>query len=153
MTSVRWVCGPCHHLRGGNLFTCIQGHSGNTCHVRFEAYNDIPAHPKVNPMDINELPDHAQAIVEHLAYAGFDQDPTMATNRQVLCLAEEVGEFVGAYRRYTGQARRTGTLDEVYSELADVVIVAYVTAAEMGINLNTQIAKKLETIYTRGWRE
>lgn len=104
-------------------------------------------------MNIEELPDHAQAIVEHLADAGFDQDPTMATNRQVLALAEEVGEFVGAYRRYTGQARRTGTLDQVYSELADVVITAYVTAAEMGINLNTQIAKKLDIIMTRGWRE
>ncbi|MQY07259.1 hypothetical protein [Actinomadura macrotermitis] len=49
-------------------------------------------------------------------------------DRQVLALAEETGELMGAYRRWTGQARRTGPFSDVAAELADVVITAYITA-------------------------
>lgn len=73
--------------------------------------------------------------------------------RQVLNLAEEVGEFVGAYRRWTGQARRSGTETEARIELADVVITAYVTAAEAGWDLDADIRTKLDVVFTRGWRE
>ncbi|MCP2337880.1 hypothetical protein [Actinomadura rupiterrae] len=48
--------------------------------------------------------------------------------RQALALAEEAGEFVAAYRRWTGRARRTGTHTDMAAELADVLITAYVTA-------------------------
>jgi NTP pyrophosphatase (non-canonical NTP hydrolase) len=48
--------------------------------------------------------------------------------QQVLCLAEEAGEFVGAYRRWAGMARRQGSWADVRAELADVAITAYVTA-------------------------
>ncbi|MFI0487476.1 hypothetical protein [Actinomadura sp. 9N215] len=46
----------------------------------------------------------------------------------MLGLAEEAGEFVGAYRRAAGMARRTGGWDQVRDELADVAITAHVTA-------------------------
>ncbi len=81
----------------------------------------------------------------------FPQDQALI--RQVIGLAEEAGEFAGAYRRAAGMARRPGDWDDVYSELADVVITAYVTAEVMGIDLDAQISRKLEVIYTRGWRE
>jgi NTP pyrophosphatase (non-canonical NTP hydrolase) len=97
------------------------------------------------------LAGQAADIVNHLRDNGFDA--AGAANRQVLCLAEEVGEFVGAYRRWTGQARRQGTAREVRWELADVVITAYVTAHELGIDLDRAIADKLGEIHARGWRE
>ncbi|HWR48520.1 MAG TPA: hypothetical protein VN327_13050, partial [Pseudonocardiaceae bacterium] len=66
--------------------------------------------------------------------------------RQVLCLAEEAWEFVAAYRRATGMARRHGSMTEVETELADVVITAYV----LGIDLTDAITNKLTVIFTRG---
>ena len=56
--------------------------------------------------------------------------------RNVLALAEEAGEYVGAYRRWAGMARRPGPWADVESELADVVITAYVNARVLGIDLD-----------------
>lgn len=72
--------------------------------------------------------------------------------QQVLCLAEETGEFVGAFRRWAGLARRTGTWDDVTAELADVVISAYTTADVLGIDLDAAWQVKAHIIVTRGWR-
>jgi len=79
-----------------------------------------------------DLNDTAAQIVKKFRANGFEDDGGI---RQVLALAEEAGEMVGAYRRWTGRARRTGTADEFRAELADVVITAYVTAAEQGARL------------------
>lgn len=97
------------------------------------------------------LAQHAANIAAHLRAHGFSS--TKAAERQVFTLAEEVGEFVGAYRRWSGQARRTGTALEMYAELADVVITSYVAAHELSFDLDAAIAHKLNIIYTRGWRE
>ena len=102
------------------------------------------------PVPVN-LAEQARVIVKLLRENGFP--PEMAVNRSVLNLAEEVGEFVGAYRRWTGQARRSGTAPEMWDELADVVIAAYVLAAELDIDLDTVIRAKLDVVFTRGWRE
>lgn len=75
----------------------------------------------------------AAEIVDQLRANGFPTE--QAVQRQLLALAEEAGEFVGAYRRCAGMARRCGTAHEVRAELADVVITAYVTAAELGVAL------------------
>lgn len=85
---------------------------------------------------------------EHHGYNGHD--PATA---QVLGLAEEAGEFVGAYRRWIGAARRSGTFDDVRAELADVVIVAYVTAEYLDIDLDEAITTKLATVFSRGWKD
>lgn len=92
----------------------------------------------------------AADIAQHLR-RGFG--PDTAAQRDVLALAEEVGEFVGAYRRWSGQARRTGTATDMHLELADVVITAYVTAHDLDIDLDSVITTKLATIYARGWRD
>lgn len=91
----------------------------------------------------------AQRIAEALGSNGFGDQP----DRQALALAEEVGEFVGAWRRWRGQARRGGTLDEVRTELADVVITAYVLDAEYALRLDDAIQEKLKIVFSRGWRE
>lgn len=72
---------------------------------------------------------------------------------QVLCIAEEAGELVGAYRRWTGLARRRGTEEEVQAELADVVLSAYGMAEVFGWDLDEIIEKKLSVIFSRGWKE
>ena len=81
------------------------------------------------PADRTDLAGNAAVVAECLRRNGFD--PEQAVNRQVLGLAEEVGEFVGAYRRWSGQARRTGSAEDMWEELADVVITAFVTAHEL----------------------
>lgn len=90
-------------------------------------------------------------IVHELRANGFTVESQ--PERQALALAEEVGEFVGAWRRWRGQARRSDTVEHVREELSDVVITAYVTAAEQGWDLNADIRTKLAEIMTRGWRE
>lgn len=72
---------------------------------------------------------------------------------QLMALAEETGEFVGAMRRWWGLARRRGTEEDAQSELADVIISAYAMADVMGWDVDTIVAKKLEKILTRGWKE
>jgi NTP pyrophosphatase (non-canonical NTP hydrolase) len=72
---------------------------------------------------------------------------------QIMALAEETGEFVGAMRRWRGMARRNGTEAEAQAELADVVISAFGMADVMGWNLETLVEAKLDKIFNRGWKE
>jgi NTP pyrophosphatase (non-canonical NTP hydrolase) len=76
-----------------------------------------------------------------------------ALDVQALCVAEEAGELVGAYRRWAGKARRTGTRRELEDEIADLLIVTAVFAERAGIDLDAAIAAKLAVIYSRGWRK
>jgi NTP pyrophosphatase (non-canonical NTP hydrolase) len=93
----------------------------------------------------------AAVVAAQLRANGFPAET--AVQRQVLGLAEEVGEFVGAYRRWSGQARRPGTAEQMHAELADVVITAYVTAHELGLDLDAAITAKLAVVFSRGWRD
>ena len=72
---------------------------------------------------------------------------------QVHCVAEEAGEFVGAFRRWSGMARRDGSWQDVQAELADVVISAFTAARALGFNLDDAIDAKAEKVLTRGWKE
>jgi NTP pyrophosphatase (non-canonical NTP hydrolase) len=101
--------------------------------------------------DSTSMRDVAAQIVVMLRRNGFPAEG--AADRQMLVMAEETGELVGAYRRWTGQARRRGSFEDVCAELADVVITAWVTAAELGIDLDAAVAAKLAVVFERGWRE
>lgn len=94
--------------------------------------------------------DLAAAIVPNLR-RHFPADREQ--ERNVLALAEEVGEFIGAWRRWAGLARRSGPWSDVEAELADVALTAYVTAAVLGIDLDAACRTKAQTIFTRGWRD
>jgi NTP pyrophosphatase (non-canonical NTP hydrolase) len=114
--------------------------------------------PHVESGLAGELPRCAAVIADCLRRNGFgsglaDSLTIHQLNRQVLGLAEEAGEFVGAYRRWSGQARRSGTAEEMHEELADVIITAFVTAHELGVDINAVVAAKIRKIHTRGWRE
>ena len=92
----------------------------------------------------------AAELVLRLRENDFPEDDGV---RQVLCVAEEAGEFVGAYRRWKGWARRSGPFADVEAELADVILTSYVTAAELGIDLDAAIERKLDVVRSRGYRE
>lgn len=70
-----------------------------------------------------------------------------------LQIAEEAGEAVGAYRRYSGTARRKGTLAELADELADVLIATTAFARRLGLSTEQIIQNKLDVVYSRGWKE
>jgi len=70
-----------------------------------------------------------------------------------MCVAEEAGEFVGAWRRYYGWARRSGTKGDMASELADLIIVTFIAAEVTDIDVMAALESKLEKIYTRGWKD
>jgi NTP pyrophosphatase (non-canonical NTP hydrolase) len=76
-----------------------------------------------------------------------------AIDTQALCVAEEAGEVVGAYRRFTGRARRKGTFSEVADEVADVLITTAIFAEMIGVDLEEAVHRKLDVIYSRGWKE
>lgn len=72
---------------------------------------------------------------------------------QSTALAEEVGEFVGAARRYLGMARRTGSFEELAEELADVVITAFITAEVFEVDIDREVDAKLKKVFQRGWKD
>lgn len=69
---------------------------------------------------------------------------------QFLCLAEEAGEAIQAYRQASGQARRADlTWTDVGKELADVVIVAAHAANLLGLDLDAIVEEKIQTVWQR----
>ena len=78
--------------------------------------------------------------------------PDQPAWRFVTGVAEEAGEFVGAFNRFSGTSRRTGTKDEMAKELADVVLTAYMAADVLGIDLDAVVAEKAEIMRNRGWK-
>lgn len=101
---------------------------------------------------LNQLPSIAQTIAQKLVDVGFGDNLADLRVQQIIALAEEAGEFVGAARRYMGMARRSGTHNEMAKELADVVITAFVTAHIFDIDLPSEISDKLDIMFSRGWR-
>lgn len=83
----------------------------------------------------------------------FGSDGSDLKAQQVICVAEECGEFVGAARRYLGMARRGGLIDDLALELADVIIVALVTAEVFNIDIEYWVDQKIEKIMMRGYKE
>jgi NTP pyrophosphatase (non-canonical NTP hydrolase) len=90
-----------------------------------------PAHPIYQKGDtVTELQTLAAEAVAKIRANFPDND---LAQQQVFCLAEEAGEFVGAYRRWAGMARRAGRWEDVEAELADVALTASVTAEVLGL--------------------
>ena len=118
---------------------------------------EILAHVTANtartsrPADLRQIARCLQAdLAAHRRPAITDAN---ALDVQALCVAEEAGELVGAYRRYAGKARRTGTRRELEDEIADVLITTACFAERAGIDLDAAIATKLAVIYSRGWQQ
>lgn len=65
--------------------------------------------------------------------------------QQVMCVAEEAGEFLAVYRRWRGLARRTGSWEEVCAELADVLLAAHVTLNLLRSSIPDDAAQRVRT--------
>lgn len=102
---------------------------------------------------MSDLAENARFAKEFLAAAYNDSNPLPPIWAQVLNVVGEAGEFTEAYRRYTGHARRPGSLEDVSQELADVIISAYVAGERLGIDLDSQIQAKQKIIMTRGFKD
>lgn len=111
--------------------------------------------PRVQPAGASRswLVTEARRVAARLNAAFPGRSQREAQNQQVLALAEEAGEFVGAYRRWSGQARRSGPVSAVELELADVVITAYITSDVLQFDLDARVAEKLAIIHSRPLRE
>lgn len=100
-------------------------------------------------MNLTEIADKLAATLEkEWLPAGGD-----FLDIQALCIAEEAGELVGAYRRFSGKARRKGSLEDVRNEIADVLITTSIFARLLGIDIDAAVEDKLDIIYSRGWSE
>lgn len=102
-------------------------------------------------VDLGAMPGIARDIAQKIRNAGFPASQERA--RQMICLAEEVGELLKAWRRFHGWARKSGEWADVRDEMADVVITAFVTASVLDIDLSLAVARKVEDIYNRGWTD
>jgi len=105
-------------------------------------------------MDLRKIGEElSDALDKHF----FPQTPEIDEHNyldvQAMCVAEEAGEFLKAYRRYAGKARRKGSLEDVRDEIADVLITTSVFAAFLGVDINTAVEDKLKVVYSRGFKE
>ncbi len=98
-----------------------------------------------------DLPTVGERVMQGIRDSGHFEGMS-ERNRQVLAIAEECGEFVGAFRRWSGQARRTGTWQQMEDELADIIITAFATAYVFDMDIAVIIERKLGVIFHRGWK-
>jgi NTP pyrophosphatase (non-canonical NTP hydrolase) len=105
----------------------------------------------IPPVDLRQIARHLEAQLRANRRPAITD--ANALDVQALCVAEEAGELVGAYRRWAGKARRAGTRRDLEDEVADVLIVTACFAERAGIDLHAALAAKLTVIYSRGWRE
>lgn len=105
-------------------------------------------------VNTGDLTGWASIVMRDLRDSGhFDNDQAVSINRGVLCVAEEAGEVVKAYRRWAGQARRDGTKEDFADELADCIWACFCTATLADIDMDEALARKLGDILSRGWKE
>lgn len=71
----------------------------------------------------------------------------------VMEVGVRAGALVGAYRRWSGMARRSGPREDVVSALVDVVRAAYAAADVLDVDLLAAVEAKAVKIFARGWRD
>jgi NTP pyrophosphatase (non-canonical NTP hydrolase) len=107
---------------------------------------------KLHDLSFNQLvffmEDLSQEI-RHFARQGASDDEWR--DAQAMCVVEEAGEFIAAYRRFRGFARRDGDIKDVQEELADVVIAALMMFAVMDVDSQLYVKAKLWKVITRGY--
>jgi hypothetical protein len=118
--------------------------------------NELPTR-----LDMGNFPDVIRYLQNQLRDHGRQGSTDMeALDSQFLNVAEEGGEAAGAYRRWRGFARRSGTKEEVLAELADCIISAAVgmiyfcdiaDAGAPSVVIQDTLARKLHKIFVRGY--
>lgn len=103
-------------------------------------------------MPVSDIATHARWIADHLPPASPLDGMQV---RQVMAVAEAAGLLVAAYRRHAGIGQRAGTRDEVATQLAALVITAYVAADSLGVDLTAALETEMAVVHARtdGQRE
>lgn len=108
--------------------------------------------PRLTELTFNQLvlftEDLAEEIRYHASQGASDEEWRDA---QAMCVVEEAGEFIGAYRRWRGFARRPGEARDMHKELADVIIAAFLMFAVLDADAQMHVKAKLFDVITRGY--
>lgn len=124
------------------------------------ANEDIPAEGTIN---LGNFSANIGRLVREIDRQGADWRTWL--DQQAMCTVEEAGEFIGAYRRWRGFARRAGTSEDVQAELADCIISAAVMLVLFDMEtrfvpgfsgsdpeaIDRAVGEKLTKIFSRGW--
>lgn len=103
-------------------------------------------------LDFTQLVIFMEKLTDEISvFAKRDNSDQEWIDAQASKLAEESGEFTGAYNRYRGWARREGTREDMLEELSDVVISAFAMFAILDEDAMPHIMRKLRTVITRGY--
>lgn len=91
--------------------------------------------------------DDQDAFFRSLGKSSTERDRILA---RAVKLSEEVGELSGAVLGFLGLQRRSKLnckdLESVENEIADVVIVAFLIAKSMDIDVNAALSRKIKKI-------
>lgn len=108
--------------------------------------------PQLRELTFNQLTlfmeDLAEEIAVHAQQGASDDEWRDA---QAMKVVEEAGEFIGAYGRWRGFARRAGTLADVTEELSDVVIASLLMFSLLDNDAQMHVKAKLFKVITRGY--
>lgn len=115
-------------------------------------FTDSVLKPRLKELEFYQLVQFAEDLAEeirfHARQGASDQEWMDA---QAMCVAEEAGEFIKAYRKWRGFARTAGPVDDVTEELSDVVIASLLMFAVMDSDSQCHIKHKLLKVITRGY--
>jgi NTP pyrophosphatase (non-canonical NTP hydrolase) len=115
-------------------------------------YTESSLIPKLKELSFNQLvfftEDLATVVRYHARQGASDEEWQDA---QAMCVVEEAGEFIGAYRRWRGFARRDGSWNDVTKELSDVIIASLLMFAVMNEDAQCHVKAKLYEVISRGY--
>jgi len=108
--------------------------------------------PKLTDLTFNGLCFFTEELADEIRYyAGQGASDDEWSDAQAMCVVEEAGEFIAAYRRARGFARRAGDRKEVTAELADVIISALLMFAVLDEDAQCHVKAKLFNVVSRGY--
>lgn len=117
-------------------------------HASREEIDNLEA--KLGGLDFGNFTRYLAVVASAIDQYG-DEGKDEPVTGQAMNVAGEAGEFLEAYRRYRGGARRAASGEEVLEELADVMISSTIMFLRMNAVPAPWITAKLKKIITRGW--
>lgn len=105
-------------------------------------------------MKIHDLKEFAVVEEQRLLRRANITEKKDLTYPQMIKLTEEVGELAEAILKENSLQRKDKQNDKTISvpdELADVVLVSFLLAENLGINMETALQKKIEKIKARNY--
>jgi len=115
-------------------------------------FTETSLKPQLRDLTFNQLmlfmDDLAEEIAFHAQQGASDDEWRDA---QAMKVVEEAGEFIGAYGRWRGFSRRSGSMAQLTEEPADVVIASLLMFAVLDKDAQMYVKAKLFKVITRGY--